>query len=412
MVAKVISGKDIQGALNYNEQKVLEGNARCICASGFLKDVNDLRFYDKLTRFTDLNERNTRTKTNTLHISLNFDVTENLSVEELNAVASTYMNKIGFGDQPYLVYEHKDAVHPHVHIVTTIIQQDGKRIPVHYLGKNQSEKARKEIEIEFGLVKASGKTKDQQDVIRPVDVQKVIYGKSETRRSISRVVRMVTRSYKYTSLPELNAILKQYNIVADRGTEKSTMFANKGLIYSIIGSDGKRVGIPVKASSIYKKPTLSFLENQFKLNEVLRQPHRDLLKKKIDQALQSAGVNNKEQFVAALHKADVGVLFRSNAEGRTYGVTFVDNQTRVVFNGSALGKPYSAQHILEKLAIKPDTIKPYRPGFEQGAGSIAAFAPVKEVFKDLVTADGFDPVSPEAALKLRKRKRKKRIRRH
>jgi hypothetical protein len=91
-----------------------------------------------------LNLRNRRSKTNTLHVSLNFDKSEKLSADVLNSIACSYMEKIGFSEQPYLVYGHTDAAHPHVHIVTTLIQGNGKRIPIHYLGRNQSEAARKE----------------------------------------------------------------------------------------------------------------------------------------------------------------------------------------------------------------------------------------------------------------------------
>lgn len=412
MVAKVISGKDIQGALNYNEQKVMEGKAVCIQANLFKKDVGQLNFYDKLNRFADLNERNRRTKTNTLHISLNFDISEKLNVETLNQIASRYMNKVGFGDQPYLVYEHRDAAHPHVHIVTTLIQENGKRIPIHFLGKNQSEIARKELEIEFSLVQAQGKEKAQKELITPADVTRAIYGKSETKRSITNIVRMATRSYKYTSLPELNAVLHQYNVHADRGTEKSQMFVKRGLMYSLIDDKQKRVGIPVKASAIQGKPTLDFLEKQFKLNDALRQPLKEPLRKKLEQVLRLHSITSKQLLGEALSKKNVKVLFRTNAEGRTYGITFIDNSLRVVVNGSDLGKQYGANAILERLSANADTVKPFRPGYtrlslpseneEKGTASIA------EVISDLVSASEIDFSSPEAALKLpRKRKRRK-----
>lgn len=413
MVAKVISGKDIQGALNYNEQKVVQGNALCILAHLFKDEVAQLNFYGKLNRFADLNERNKRTKTNTLHISLNFDPSEKLSVEKLSLIASTYMNKIGFGDQPYLVYEHKDAAHPHVHILTTLIEENGKRIPIHYLGKNQSEKARKEIELEFGLVQAESKKKEQSEFVHPVDIKKAIYGKSETRRSIVNVVLTVTRSYKYTSLSELNAVLQQFNMTADRGTERSKMFEKKGLLYSLINEKGNRIGIPIKASSIPGKPTLAFLEKQFKLNEMLRLPMKEQMKKLIDKAMESPVVRTKEQFKSALEKKEITVLFRTNTEGRTFGVTFVDNQVRVVFNGSDLGKPYSANAILEKLSIKEDMIKPYRPGFTEKYSkpetqqSDSTNEGLESILKDVITADDFNYSSPEAALKLGRKRRKR-----
>lgn len=433
----MISGKDIKGALNYNELKVLEGKATLIQASGFMQDAQKMNFYAKLNRFVDLNNRNTRTKTNTLHISLNFDPSEKLDESTLNGIASTYMNKIGFGDQPYLVYEHKDAAHQHIHIVSTIIQENGKRIPIHYLGKNESEKARKEIELEFGLVKADTKKKSEAQIIQPIDVEKAIYGKSITRRSISNIVRMVTRSYKYTSLPELNAILRQFNVTADRGTERSKMFEKKGLIYSLMDEHGKRIGIPVKASSIYSKPTLAFLEKQFKLNEALRQPFREPLKKIIDKVLLSPRILNRQQFAAALENTGTTVVFRTNADGRTYGITFVNHDNRVVFNGSALGKSYSANAILERLGAKADTVTPFKPTISTDKLPATSTIPTKEktqvesssnekiiqstndsnkattdhglgtVVENLITADSFDPTSPEAALRLGRKRRKR-----
>ncbi|MBL7858174.1 MAG: relaxase/mobilization nuclease domain-containing protein [Cyclobacteriaceae bacterium] len=421
MVAKVISGKDIKGAINYNEHKVDQGSAKCIYASGFLRSVDALSFREKLLRFTTLNERNLRAKTNTIHVSLNFDPSEKLSAEELNKIASAYMDRIGFGAQPYLVYEHHDAAHPHIHIVSTLIQETGKRIPIHNLGRNESETARKEIEVEFGLVRASSKQKSNT-ILQPVDIQNAIYGKSLTKQSISNIVRSVIQHYKFTSLPELNAILQQYNVTADRGSDQSRMFAQGGLVYSLVDANGKRIGIPVKASSIYGKPTLKFLEKQFRLNEVLRQPFKDPLKLKIDQIISNTKNRNRFQFIDSIRKEGVEVKFRINAEGRTYGITFIDNHTKVVFNGSALGKAYSANAILERLAVNNDKVNVNKSDPVEGksidTSSISTTpkddlnkylngTPLTEVVVDLVTADGFAGASPEALLKLNKRKKRR-----
>jgi hypothetical protein len=111
-----------------------------------------------MERMQDLIARNERAKkSNTLHISLNFDPSEKLAEGKLTQIARAYMEKIGFGSQPYLVYQHHDAGHPHIHILTTSIQPDGKRIDTYNIGRNQSENARKELEKSFGLIPAQGK---------------------------------------------------------------------------------------------------------------------------------------------------------------------------------------------------------------------------------------------------------------
>jgi len=122
MVAKITTPKSINRAINYNEQKVKSGKAECLYAGNFLQEANELNFYQKLERFEHQNALNQRAKTNTLHISLNFDAQDKLSKEKLTEIASGYMQKIGFGEQPYLVYQHHDSGHSHLHIVTTSIQ--------------------------------------------------------------------------------------------------------------------------------------------------------------------------------------------------------------------------------------------------------------------------------------------------
>jgi hypothetical protein len=411
MVAKVNSGKSMSRILNYNEHKVKEGIAECIHASGFIQNADRLKFKDKLEGFTTLTRMNTRAKTNAIHITLNFDIGENLEQKKLIDIANLYMNKIGFGDQPYLVYQHFDAGHSHIHIVSTNIKYGGERISIHNIGRNQSELARKEIEKLFGLVQAESKSK-QKDLIPTLKIEKALYGKSPTKQSISKVVAAVVRSYKYTSLPELNAALNQFNVLAYQGKEGSFIKDKKGLLYIMLDSKGNRIGVPIKASAIYGKPTLAKLEKQFKLNEVLRLPFKNYVKDKVEVSLHE---NPKlKDFVTALEKNNIKTVFRKNEEGRIYGITFVDNQNRVVFNGSDLGKQYSAKAITDRLTEIPkegsisqalaSTSTQELFSYSNETEGKSSFE-IADVLKDLTTAEldkhGVDPL-------LRRKRRKKR----
>jgi hypothetical protein len=348
MVARFISGKSIEGALRYNEAKVQKGKAVCIGATGYPLDKEELSFHEKLARLYHLAALNERVKTNCVHISLNFDPSEKISDDTLLRIASTYMTKIGFAGQPYLVYRHHDAGHPHIHIVSTNIQPDGKRIALHNIGRNQSEIARKEIEQLFHLVPAESKKKKQEFYLKPVVAQKVIYGQSETKSAISNVVREVLRSWKFTSLAELNAILNLYNVIADSGKEGSRLYEKGGLVYSVLDEKGK-VGVPIKASAIYTKPTLSRLKMLFEENKEKRKPYRDRVRNCIDKALINVRVNSKNTLQSALEREGIKVIYRENIEGKTYGITFLDMKAKVVFNGSGLGKNYAASAILRRL---------------------------------------------------------------
>ena len=353
MVSKIISGKSLKGALLYNENKVDKKMAELIGANGFQKDLKLLNFSEKLMRLQDLASRNERVKTNTLHISLNFANGENLDKEKLNAITKDYMDRIGFSKQPYLIYQHQDAGHPHVHIVTTNIQSSGERISLHNLGKTKSEEARKIIEKSYNLIPAS-KLENQQDF----KLAKVEYGKCETKRAITNVLKGIISSYRFTNLPEFNAVLKNYNVVADRGSKDSRMYHKNGLVYWALDAKGNKVGIPIKASSIYGSPTLKKLELCFTKNEEIRKPFKSQLQTKIDQILNLK--STQAGFRQALISKSIEVVFRQNETGKLYGVTFIDHQNRTVFKGSDLGKAYSASalevHFDRTVSIKADNL--------------------------------------------------------
>jgi Relaxase/Mobilisation nuclease domain len=348
MVARINTGKNISMSLNYNEQKVQRGKAELIAASGFLKEPDEMSFYHKMWHFERLIKLNKRATTNSLHVSLNFDPSEKLVKETLIEIADRYMEHIGFSDQPYLVYRHDDAGHPHIHIVSTNIRADGSRISMHNMGRNQSERARKAIEVEFGLVKAQERKVKKEAELNPVNVYKAIYGKAETRQAISNVLNMVVNQYRYTSLPELNAILRLYNVVADPGSSGSRINKHKGLTYRILDEQGNKVGVPIKASSFFMKPTLKLLESKYAENETLRQP----LKRRLAVEIEYSLLKNPRSildFSENLARSGINVVLRQNDEGQIYGVTYVDLKTKCVFNGSYLGKEYSANGILERL---------------------------------------------------------------
>ncbi|WP_288880185.1 relaxase/mobilization nuclease domain-containing protein [Pedobacter panaciterrae] len=348
MVAKIVIGKKLRGALHYNEHKVIEGTAELILASGFAGDIEQMNFNQKLQRFENLLMLNPKVKTNTLHISLNFDAAEKLSDQTLQRIAIAYMDKIGFADQPFIAYRHHDAAHDHIHLVTTNVQMDGKPIDLHNIGCIRSENARKEIESEFNLVKAQSKQYKPEPALKPVDLSKALYGHLPTKRAISNTVNAVINSYQFSSLPELNAVLKQFNVIADRGSEDTEMFRMGGLVYCLLDDQGNKVGVPIKSSSLYTKPTLQWLEAQFAKHHANKMVHKSALKATIDKVI-TASPRDRVDFVNALKKQGVAVVFRNNEQGQAYGITFIDHVHKTVFNGSSLGKAYTAKAVLSQF---------------------------------------------------------------
>src|SRR5690606_22672170 len=199
MVTKIVSGKSIRGILHYNEDKVQKGEATLILANGFAREAGSMTVKQKYERFEHLLSMRPSVQTNALHISLNFHPSEKLTDGTLQQIALSYMQKIGFDDQPFLVYRHTDAAHAHVHIATTIINARGERMDTHNMGKNRSEVARRAIEKEFRLVPAGGRQKMPEAAIHPLRLSEVLYGKTPTKQAIARIVSTVKQSYQFSS---------------------------------------------------------------------------------------------------------------------------------------------------------------------------------------------------------------------
>ena len=353
MVAIIKTGHSIHCIFNYNENKVKTGVAECIGAGNYPVDIEKMNSGIKLNRLLKQAALNENVSRNSVHVSLNFDTSDKgLSKEKLMQIADTYMQKIGFGNQPYLVYQHHDAGHPHIHVVSIKVREDGSRIDMQNIGRNQSEKARKEIEQDFGLVAAEAQKKQELFRLKPVSIGKALYGKSQTKMAIQNILENVLNKYRYASLPELNAVLKLYNVMAERGTENSRIFKSGGLVYRILDEQSKPIGVPIKASLFYNKPTLKFLEEKFSGNETKRLPHKARIKNAIDMTLLAKKELPVDELIKALKKQGIDTVLRQNEQGILYGITYIDHQTKCVFNGSALGKQYSAKAIQQRCLGK------------------------------------------------------------
>jgi hypothetical protein len=365
MVAIIKTGNSLRRSFYYNENKIQEGVAECIMAGNYPADAEYLTENQRLNMLLKLAAMNENVTRNSVHISLNFDPSEQPSKAQLCEIAQTYMEKIGFGQQPFLVYQHHDAAHPHLHLVSVKVRADGTRIETQNIGRNLSEKARKEIELAHGLVRAEDSRHRKVYELKPVNAQKVQYGKIQTKRAIANVLDAVLPSYKYASLAELNAVLRQYNVAADRGSEGSRTYKRNGLTYRILDEHGNKVGVPVKASDFYNNPTLKYLHQRFEINEKARQPHKSRMKNAIDFALLKRCENSLPSLIQALEKDGIKTVFRQNDTGLIYGITYVDFRTKSVFNGSDLGKQYSAKAIVERCAEQQNQSLNYQKNQQQ-----------------------------------------------
>ena len=129
MIAKISSPSRLTAALGYNFKKVEKHEASVLLVQGLFHDQNGA--YSRAQVLADMLRtipERCRTKKTVFHCSLNPHPDEKLSDEALSRIAAEYMEALGYGAQPYIVFRHNDIPRAHIHIVSLRVNSEGRKI--------------------------------------------------------------------------------------------------------------------------------------------------------------------------------------------------------------------------------------------------------------------------------------------
>jgi hypothetical protein len=335
-------------SLRYNELKLQQGKAECLLAENFIKDLDDLKWRDKLFHFHRLTSLNQIALKNAIHITINFHPSDSLSNRDMQDISKRYMQEMKLSRQPYLVYRHFDSAHPHLHIVSTTIRKDGSTLSLSPSDLRRSAKISHAIESSYSLsVSGKGVTEEQ----RLGQTEKFTHGEQPFMPFLSQVIENVVPTYQYTSIEELNAVLGLYGIEAYRGKISSHLYRHHGLIYRLTDGNGHTNRSQIKASNLESKPTLTNLEKNFTLHRSSRQEHRDRLTIAIEWAFIEHSPDLPD-FKRLLEKEKISVVLQKDPGGASQNVFYVDHETKAVFEGATLGDRYTADAIIQRCTQK------------------------------------------------------------
>ena len=332
MVAKISIGNSLYGALTYNGEKINKEKGRLLDTNKIYNDgsgsVDIRRAYEDFMRWIPTSSRTERPM---MHISLNPHPDDKLSDTDFTRLAHDYMQMMGLGDMPYMIYKHEDIDRHHVHIVALRMGTDGRCIS----DRNnfyKNKKVCRELEKKYGLKPAEREKISPDTPIAKIDPN------GDIKRQVANTVKMVGMRYKFQSMGEYNAILGLYNVRCDTADSRVNGREYHGLVYFATDDNGNTIATPLKASRLGKFASRTAIDGRF-----------ERAKEKIDVAPTKRKVadvlnqsSGKDDFVAKLKERNIDVVFRYTDEGRIYGVTFVDHNTMTVLNGSRLGKEFSA----------------------------------------------------------------------
>ncbi|ETD26043.1 conjugal transfer protein MobB [Prevotella nigrescens] len=336
MIAKISATENLGGALGYNFKKVEKGEANVLLAQGLYQNKEET--YTMAEVFADMQAlipEKCRTKKTVFHCSLNPHPDEKLSEEQLVQIAKEYMEALGYGNQPYIVFKHNDIAREHIHIVSLRVDSRGQKINDRF-EKRRSKKITDVLERKFGLIPSSKVTDKAMKEMPKVDI-----GKGNIKEQVVSVVRMVLKHYRFCSLGELNAVLSKYNLAVE---EVKTEFRGKkydGLVYVPTDDKGDKVSTPINASDIGRGVGYAAVQNKMQKSKQIIKPLIPTVRNKVLQAMRTFPQTEKD-LRSKLEEQGLHVVTRKNESERIYGITFIDDEVGVALNGSRLGKGYSA----------------------------------------------------------------------
>ena len=336
MIAKISSTENLGGVLGYNFKKVEKGEASILLAAELYQDKDGCYTMEEV--FADMEAlipKKCRTKKTVFHCSLNPHPDEKLSDETLMQIAKEYMEALGYGKQPYIVFKHNDIAREHIHIVSLRVDSRGRKINDKF-EKRRSKQITDALEKRFGLIPSSKVADKAVEETPQIDTTQ-----GNIKEQVASALRMVLKHYKFCSLGELNAILSAYNLAVEE--VKTEFRGNKydGLVYVPTDEKGNKAGTPIHASDIGRGVGYTAVQNRMQKSKQNVKLLIPTVRKKVLQTMRTSP-NTEKELRQRLEEQGLRVVIRKNESGRIYAITFIDDKEGIALNGSRLGKGYAA----------------------------------------------------------------------
>jgi len=346
MVAVISSNTSLFGTLLYNKNKLDKGEAILLSSQNVYERTDGLfGMQTTIKSFEPYLIANKKTENPIFHVSINpspkdMDI---LSDEDYTRIADRYMQDMGYGNQPYMVFKHTDIDRTHLHVVSIRVDETGKKLDSNF-EKVRSMGICRQIEKDFNLHPA---TKQEQQQAYVIPTKPLNYKQGDVKQQVGNIAKAILKNYKFQSVGEYRTLLEKLNVTVEevKGTKNGIPY--HGLLYSALEDNAtndtkKKVGTPFKSSLFGKEINLQALNLHFEKSKqrIAINKIKEYLRPGIVKAMQDS--YSIDEFKLRLKEKNIEPVFRINDRNRIYGITFIDYNNKCVLNGSHLGKEFSA----------------------------------------------------------------------
>jgi len=337
MIAKISATENLGGALGYNFKKVQHNEAAVLCVNELRKGFDGTFQMDKV--LADMQKaipEQCRTKKTVFHCSLNPHPDEKLSDERLTQIAKEYMEALGYGKQPYIVFKHHDIEREHIHIVSLRVNSAGEKINDKFENR-RSKRITEHLERKYGLI-PSTPSKEQKTNSSASQENLPSYN---IRSEIAQTLRGVLEHYHFCSLGEFKAIIGGYQLAVEEVKNTYRGREYNGLVYAPTDEAGNKLCPPLHASKVGRGVGYTALQSKMRQSKQRIKPFLPEIRQRV-LAVMRTSPQTEEELLASLNKSGLRCLIRKSEGGRIYGITFIDDTLGIALNGSRLGKGYAA----------------------------------------------------------------------
>jgi len=348
MIAKISPpSKDLMKTLTYNFRKVDRDQAD-ILLSGQLSADGRLTAERVFREMTAYIPSGARTKNIVFHASINPRPDEPLSDDRLRTIAHEYLCRLGYGDQPFIVFKHRDIAREHIHLVSTRVRHDGSKIR-DTMEHVRSTRIMRSLEAKFGLL-PSGHSQKKMDVSAQPSVVDINAG--DIKRQVAATVQYVLGRYAFQSVGEMNLVLARFRVTAEEVKTERKGRPFDGIVYAATDTDGHKICTPIKASEIGRQVSYAALRRHFEQSKSVVRERAGAIRRTIADVMQTSP--DRAEFIDRMRGHGIETVTRINAAGRLYGITFIDDANGIAVNGSRLGKGFAANVFNAYFAGEPN----------------------------------------------------------
>ena len=324
MVVKIYApAPSVSSGLKYNERKVAEGKASVISS----QKIDDLR--NPMATFRRYENGSLRTKNLSFHASVNPSITDKMSDEQVQEFVKEYMQKMEYGDQPYILYKHTDTGRDHYHIVSVRVDENGRKIP-DFRERRRSLEVLKELGPKYGFEVGKGKAKAQEQTKETNPYLGFDPSAGDYGRQIERIANLAL-TYHFTHPGQFEVIMESLGV--------KVRYQQKGVRDSMyfIGLDPKthkHCTAPISSAGIRYPDANTIDEHMKQCRGKIRAREKQRVVNITMAALKKC--ETELHFHRWMAKSGAYVAFSKTDKGKIFAVTFIDHHTKCCFKTSDL----------------------------------------------------------------------------